>query len=332
MRSPSLAEFVILRIFLLSLSCGMGGFFASPADGQMLVNARGYPIEGTVFEAEHRTSEDDCTETSDHSGYTGSAYMDFGGDDAWIEWDNIDVAQAGEYILIFRYANKKSSDREAKIKVNGDTVGKLPFESTGSWSNWKTESMEVALDRGDNTIFVKATTDKGGPNLDHIMLVYSEEYPIEGTVFEAEHRTSEDDCTETSDHSGYTGSAYMDFGGDDAWIEWDNINVARSGEYTLIFRYANKKSSDREAKIKVNGDTVGRLPFESTDSWSNWKTESMEVALDRGDNTIFVKATTDKGGPNLDHLVVVPTLGAAATDNAALLAPATWVKATATGI
>ena len=57
MRSRSLAEFVILLILLLSFSCGMEGFFASPADGQMLVNAEGYPIEGTVFEAEDRTSE-----------------------------------------------------------------------------------------------------------------------------------------------------------------------------------------------------------------------------------------------------------------------------------
>jgi hypothetical protein len=161
----------MLLIFLLSLSCGMEGFFASPADAQMLVNAHGYPIEGRIFEAEDRTSEDDCSEASDHSGYTGSAYMDFGDEDAWIEWDNIDVAQAGEYTLIFRYANKKSSDREAKIKVNGDTVGKLPFESTGSWSNWKTESIEVALERGDNTIFVKATTDNGGPNLDHVVVI-----------------------------------------------------------------------------------------------------------------------------------------------------------------
>ena len=134
--------------------------------------------------------------------------MDFGGDGAWIEWDNIDVAQAGEYTLMFRYANGSSSDREAKIKVNGDTVGYLPFESTGSWTKWKTASIEVALERGDNTIFVKATTDNGGPNLDHLMLVNSGGgYPSEGTVFEAEDRTSENDCRETSDHSGYTGSA-----------------------------------------------------------------------------------------------------------------------------
>ncbi len=305
MRSRILFKFVILLIFLLSFSWGMEGFFASPADGQLLVNAEGYPIEGTVFEAEHRTSESDCRRSSEHEGYTGSGYLDFGDNGAWMEWDNIDVAQAGEYTLIFRYANGSSSDREAKIKVNGDTVGYLPFESTGSWTEWKTASIEVALKQGDNTIFVKATTDKGGPNLDHLMLVNAEGYPIEGTVFEAEDRTSQDDCKETSEHSGYTGSAYMDFGGDDAWIEWDNIDVAQAGEYTLSFRYANGKSSDREAKIKVNGDTVGYLPFKSTGDWENWSAESIAVELERGDNTIFVKATTDNGGPNLDHVVVI---------------------------
>ena len=87
-------------------------------------------------------------------------------------------------------------------------------------------------------------------------------------------------------------------------MEWDNIYAAQTGSYTLEFRYANADSVDRRVKININRVTVGELALKPTGSWSTWSTASLQVTLNFGYNTVFVKAITEAGGPNLDQVKV----------------------------
>lgn len=128
-----------------------------------------------IYEAEDRTGEYNCKIASNHMGYTGDGFIDFGGNGTWIEWNNISVDKAGQYILEFRYAVADGT-RQAAVIVNGQDMGDVSFDATGGWVNWNIDNIKVPLQKGNNTIRVMANTDSGGPNLDH-MTVYSKAKP-----------------------------------------------------------------------------------------------------------------------------------------------------------
>ncbi len=122
---------------------------------------------GTLYEAERYSGKSGCSVDSNHSGYTGSGFVDMGGSGTWFQ-NTIVAASAGNYTLSFRYANASSSSRPCTILVNGVSKGTISFASTGSWDRWGTASITVSLIAGNNTIRVKANTSAGGPNVDSI--------------------------------------------------------------------------------------------------------------------------------------------------------------------
>lgn len=139
---------------------------------------------GFLYEAEDRTAERDCRERSTHAGYTGRGFMDFGGRGAWVEWNNVHAPKAGNYTLVFRYAVSRSRNRRSRIRVNGRPAGVVEFERTGpAWTVWGEASIDVELEGGNNTVRVAARSDRGGPNLDHMIAVVDEDdrcEPCEG--------------------------------------------------------------------------------------------------------------------------------------------------------
>ena len=122
------------------------------------------------YEAESRSSEQGCSLRSNHAGFTGSGFMDYGGNGTWIEWTDIQAAAAGEYELRFRYANGSGGDRSSDLIVNGSGQGPAAFSPSGGWKTWTTTTANVMLREGRNTLRVVANTGRGGPNLDHVVV------------------------------------------------------------------------------------------------------------------------------------------------------------------
>ncbi|MEM7155862.1 MAG: carbohydrate-binding protein [Myxococcota bacterium] len=122
------------------------------------------------IEAEDRTDQQGWSQRSNHGGYTGSGFMDAGGEGTWLEWDDVNVPAAGEYELTVRYANGSSNHRRSALIINDDDVANEEFAKTGGWSQWNTRTRTVFLEEGDNTIRFEAITSRGGPNIDHIEL------------------------------------------------------------------------------------------------------------------------------------------------------------------
>lgn len=125
------------------------------------------------YEAENNTGASGCQKSTAHAGFTGSGFMDFGGNGSWIEWNNVAAQSAGDVTLTFRYANGSSGNRQAAVIVNGQSAANIPFASTGSWKNWRTTALKVSLRNGTNTIRIQANTGSGGPNLDHMLVTGS---------------------------------------------------------------------------------------------------------------------------------------------------------------
>lgn len=137
-------------------------------DGEAASELVGKLGERSRHEAEDRSSDRSCKKASRHNGYTGSGYMDFGGNGSRIEWNDVRTTAAGQYELSFRYANGSGSNRRAAVLINGQQAEVVPFAPTGGWASWRTVDATVSLRSGNNTITVQANSGSGGPNLDHM--------------------------------------------------------------------------------------------------------------------------------------------------------------------
>ncbi len=134
----------------------------------------------TIYEAEDRTASSGCAEASNHAGFTGSGFMDYGGQGTWIEWNDVDAPRAGTRALTFRYANGSGSPRRASVIVNGNAIGEVPFAPTGAWTTWDEVAIDAPLRAGTNAIRVIAATSRGGPNLDHLDVIGGGDTPPGG--------------------------------------------------------------------------------------------------------------------------------------------------------
>lgn len=125
-----------------------------------------------IYQAESYTNQSGCVFAENHAGYTGTGFMDYGGNGAYLEWNNVNVAKAGLFKLSFRYASAGGT-RPCGVLVNGLDVGNVLFSETGAWTSWATVSIDATLKAGHNTVRVSANTDSGGPNLDKMELQVS---------------------------------------------------------------------------------------------------------------------------------------------------------------
>ncbi|MFC5051616.1 carbohydrate-binding protein [Rubritalea spongiae] len=252
------------------------------------------------YQAEDYSAISNCTTQSTNSGYTGSGYVDMGGNGSYFEWNNILGGSGGPKTLEFRYAIGGNSQRDCTVSINGTTVGTVSFPSTGSWTTWATASLSVNLPSGNNRIRISASTSAGGPNIDS-MEAFADTLNI--PVSQAENYSAISGSSVKSTNANFTGSGYVDMGGEDSYFEWDNISGGTYGGLAHIdIRYALASSSNRSCDISVNGVIVGSVAFPSTGSWSTWATDSIPIILESGNNTVRITASTSAGGPNIDKI------------------------------
>ena len=125
----------------------------------------------TELEAEDATLSGPVVATQ-HAGFTGTGYVDFGAAAGqFVEW-NVNVPQAGLFTLNFRYVNGSAGNRPLELRVNNNVdQTALAFNPTGAWTTWAVSSEQVTLTAGANTIRLTSLAGEG-PNLDHLDLSF----------------------------------------------------------------------------------------------------------------------------------------------------------------
>src|SRR6266545_2796142 len=121
------------------------------------------------------------------------------------------------------------------------------------------------------------------------------------TTYQAENATVSG-AVKTSANSGFTGTGYVDFvnaSGD--FIDW-TVSIPSTGDYNLIFRYANGGSTNRPLKLTLDGNTINSgLAFNPTGSWVTWKTSTQKTRISSGSHHVRLTAI-GSSGPNIDYL------------------------------
>ncbi len=88
-----------------------------------------------------------------------------------------------------------------------------------------------------------------------------------------------------SDVTGCWGMGFMKLGTKDSAAARDYVNTAKAGTFDLTLRYSSVADINN-VDLYVNGEKVETLSLPNTTSYSTWKTVTIPITLNTGDNKI----------------------------------------------
>ncbi|MBV8882529.1 MAG: glycoside hydrolase family 88 protein [Chroococcidiopsidaceae cyanobacterium CP_BM_RX_35] len=119
-----------------------------------------------------------------------------------------------------------------------------------------------------------------------------------GITYQAEN-ASLNQLSTAANNNGYHGTGYIVDWNHDGQSVTFNVNVACSGKYNLVFRYA-AANGNASRSINVNDRMiVGNQIFPGTQSWDRWQSIMVpNIWLNAGNNTISVSFNSFEGSSN----------------------------------
>ncbi|WP_407457066.1 pectate lyase [Fibrobacter sp.] len=104
-----------------------------------------------------------------NTGFVGEGYANVDNETGSYVTYGVTAAKAGKYTLYISFANGGSSARGYSISVGDKTLlSDGSMESTGAWTTWKTQSVEIELDAGYSELKFTSTGSDGMANIDYI--------------------------------------------------------------------------------------------------------------------------------------------------------------------
>ena len=104
-----------------------------------------------------------------NTGFTGEGYANVDNEKGSYVTYGVTAATTGKYTLYISFANGGSSARGYSISVGDKTlIEDGSMESTGAWTTWKTQSVEVELDTGYSELKFESLSKDGMANIDYI--------------------------------------------------------------------------------------------------------------------------------------------------------------------
>ena len=104
-----------------------------------------------------------------NTGFTGEGYANVDNETGSYVTYGVTAAVAGKYTLYISFANGGNSARGYTVTVGNKTlIADGSMESTGGWTTWKTQSVEVELDKGYSELKFTSLSSDGMANIDYI--------------------------------------------------------------------------------------------------------------------------------------------------------------------
>lgn len=195
----------------------------------------------------------DVTIDTKHTGFIGEGFIDtanaLGSDIAW----QVEVAEAGEYVLSIRFANGGTTARSGTMIINDDAASSVNFElaATGAWTTWSDEKVSVSLNAGNNLLKLTATSEGGLSNIDSMTISGPSE--ISGV-----------DCAPKALGEVTVSNAEEFLSVIDRAVAGDIINL-RAGTYALdktVTLNASGEAANKPITLRVHPEETGRPVFD----------------------------------------------------------------------
>lgn len=245
-------------------------------------------------------------------GYESGAYMKqvMTAQDNGVSGISFNIAaKTGSYIpALQNYIVQIHGKAGTGITVNGSALtsyadlNALKAASGEGWSVGKDVYGEVtyvkvaAASTAAKNIVVTGSTSSG---------LISYKYEAEEASLSGNTATTK--ATVNTNHTGYSGSGFVDgFNNADAATTF-YANVKTGGDYSVDLRYANASGTAKTVSIFVNGSRVKQTSLASLANWDTWSTQTETLPLTAGNNIItyrYYNDAGDTGNVNLDYITV----------------------------
>jgi|GEM_PF-542833 len=175
---------------------------------------------------------------------------------------------------------------------------KIHFTANTSWPAGQLSELEVYNTSTPTPTPTPTTTPTPAPT----------PTPTPSGTYEAESAALTGGAKTNTDHTGYTGSGFVDGYWTQGATTTFTVNAATAGNYHVALKFGNASGSAKTLSIYVNGAKVKQTTLANLANWDTWSTKVETLTLDTGNNTIAYKYdTTDSGNVNLDNLQVAFT-------------------------
>lgn len=123
---------------------------------------------GTRYEAESATLSGGAQFNNNHTGYSGTGFVDGYWTQGASTRFNVSVSSAGWYDVTLRYGNG-FADSNISLYVGGTKIGQSALPTTGAWTTWANKKETVYLNAGSNAVTYQYDAGDGANiNLDYI--------------------------------------------------------------------------------------------------------------------------------------------------------------------
>lgn len=121
--------------------------------------------------------------------------------------------------------------------------------------------------------------------------------------FEAERAELSGGAGVASEHAGYSGEGYVEWGQDQGEARFA-VASAGASPATLDLHYANGSGAPSAVAVLVNGAEVAQAQLPPLPSWNVWGSVAVPIGLTAGSNTIAVAQVGGAGELALDYLTL----------------------------
>ncbi|WP_304942791.1 carbohydrate-binding protein [Vallitalea guaymasensis] len=126
------------------------------------------------------------------------------------------------------------------------------------------------------------------------------------TKYEAEKAVLSGGASINTNHTGYSGTGFIDGYGSTGAATTFSVNTSKTGHYEVVLRYSGEVS-ERTLGVYVNGTKALDTNLPPTSDWDSWASKKEVLTLDEGLNTITYKNDAGNNGvANLDYIIVTP--------------------------
>ena len=102
---------------------------------------------------------------------------------------------------------------------------------------------------------------------------------------------------------GFVGEGYANVDNEKGSYVTYGVTAEKDGKYTLYISFANGGSSARGYSVTVGDKTpIADGSMESTGGWTTWKSQSVEIELEKGYNELKFESLSSDGMANIDYI------------------------------
>ncbi len=278
-------------------------------------------MNGERYEAEEALLSGGVNTAANHEGYSGSGFVEgYYLNDAASTVFTTPVEASGAYLMEIQYAAGHGDCSNLDLYINGTKTEDLRLPSTGAWGSWSSIQVAISLTNGNNTIELRSDSETSDcANLDYIEIgpVPTPEIDYSKQLL-AKDATLDGGALMSSNNVGYTGEGYIE-----GWYQNADptarftVSIYRPGTYQLEIRYSAGHSPVENMDLYLNESKWADLYFPATGTWTNWAITTQEVTLDKGLNTIELRA--DEASVNCANFDGIDVVGVGGAD--ALISP-----------